>query len=336
MSTAPSHHVRCGRLLRGGRSDMTRIARIWVVALTACAGAQESVPTEPDRESAAVTLRKDLAPACRPDPDRPKPGQAAVAEEPREGGVLIHYAATPAGESCEALDIRVQLRHGMLVGEPGRQVEISWIAEGPVADSQPVSLVVGGAPMAMESEVTPHGSRFRVSARVAAELLQGFAAERPPTFVVAGRRIALSDLQILYLHRFVGRLPSYRRAGAPRASRGPARPAAPAQAPAAADPDAGRGWYCVEAQAPAAASKRASACHRTAADCEASRASIMAVDARVGACTSSSAAVCYDWRSAGDSGRSCFYRPSQCDRERSRREEVDAGQVQMSGCYRSE
>jgi hypothetical protein len=322
---------------------MTRIARIWMAALTACAGAQESAPTEPNQESAAVTLRKDLAPGCSPDPARPRPGQAAVAEEPEGDGVRIHYAATPAGAPCEALDIRLELRHGMLVGEPGRQVEMSWAAEGAVADGQSMSLVVGqsmsllvgGAPVATGSEAEQRGSHIQVSARVAAELLLSFAVEEPPTLVVAGRRVELSRLQIHHLHRVIARLPIYRRAGGPRASRGPSRPA-PASAPVARDPDAGRGWYCVEAQAPAAASKRTSACHRTAAECEASRAAIQAAERRVGPCTSEAAAICYDWRASGEARRSCFHRPSQCDRDQSRREEADSSKAHTTGCYRSE
>lgn len=309
-----------------------------VAGICACAGEQKvRGPAKPAVKPAVapagpIAPKRASTPVCEAPRDRPAAGEAAVQESPDQGGVLVRYSATPHDAPCETLDILFRLRDGMLIGEPSGQVELVWTAERRIDDGARVSFLAGSSAIALPSELRRRGSRVEVSTRASAAALAQYGVESRPTFVIADRKIELSARQKQHLETFLHHLPFH---GVVRPRRATQRREAAPQVPVEADPAAGRGWFCVEGLSAHDPKKRTSSCHRTAAECEESRASIRAMESRVSDCISSSAAECYSWRSGTRTGRSCFYRPSQCKLPESTAHEKD-GQVQTSGCSRVE
>jgi len=288
-------------------------------------------PAAPPARTLALT--KASTPICEPPGDRPAAGDAEVEESPDQDAVLVRYSATPRDAPCETLDILFRMRSGMLIGDPSGQMELVWTAQREIEDDARVSFLVGSTPVAVSSELKRHGLRVEVSTRAPVSVVARYGSEPVPTLVISDRRVELSTRQTAHLQSFLRHLPFYPIARArPRAD----QQEATARVPTGSDPASGRGWFCVEAQSRDEPKKRISSCHRTAAECEESRASIRVMESRVGDCISSSAAECYSWRTSSGSGRSCFYRPSQCNREATSRREKEGSSVQTSGCYRAD
>jgi hypothetical protein len=234
---------------------------------------------------------------------------------------------------CETLDIRLQLRSGLVVGEPDRQVEVVWSSERDIDTGARLSFLVGGSPVAVPSEVARSGSRVVVSSRAPVALLARYGSETRPTIVVSGRKIELSERQTRQLHGLLQHLPPYRVVRRGGAAATASRSTEARKRLDAADPAAGNGWFCVEAPGDSPR-QRTSSCHRTSAECEQRRASLGAA-APAGDCAWSSTASCYVWQRPAKSGRSCFYRPSQCQRDKMIRDEAEQqpGSLWTSACY---
>jgi hypothetical protein len=242
-----------------------------------------------------------------------------VEDRPDGGEVLVRYSATPRDAPCERLDVVVRLRGEMLLGEPDRQIELVWSTERAVGDDVAISLLLGTATFPLPSELVRSGSRAELTARAPPAALARYGSERRPTLVISDRKIELSERQASHLRRFLRRLPSH----AVRSPYSGDRPRKASPAPLESDPASGQGWFCVEAPG-AAAKERTSSCHRTAAECEESRAASRVAGGQVGECAQSPSAACYSWRGGASSGRACFYRLSHCRREEDRREDEDA------------
>jgi hypothetical protein len=267
-------------------------------------------------------------PTCEAPVDRPAPGRAAVEEMPEADVVLVRYSATPEDEPCETLDIHFRRRGEMLVGEPGRQVELVWTGARKVDRVTEVKLFVKDTAMTVPSALERSGSRVRISSFLPPAVLARYGSDDRPAIAFSTHKIKLSSFQIGILQRFVRHLPFHDTFSPPSSARPQATPERPV-----ADPAAGRGWFCVEAEKPGGRKKRISSCHRTAAECEESRAAMRAKHGQAGDCISSSAALCYSWRAGTRRGESCFYRPSQCQEDMTNRGEDLGGHVPMGGCY---
>lgn len=354
--------------------DDRMASRVWwtlalVAGVAAGSGACAAAP-EPRTSSTsnhvpmAMVEPTPVTANCVPAEDRPAAGLASVREIAEQGVVLVRYSATPRDAPCETLDILFRMQGGMMVGAPGGQVELMWTAERAPEDAAEVSFLVGSPAVAMPTELNRHGSRVEVSTRVPVEAVLSYHRERRPTFEVIGRRIELSDVQALYLHRFLRRIPFHgvveprqslrekadeaRHAGAAptHPTHGPVEPAHRME-PRADPRESARedgplvdrsesGWFCFEAASDDGSGKGTSACLRTAEECEASRGGTQAMGRAAGRCRSSTAAECYDWRVGPRSARSCFYRPEQCRRDEARRRAKEGDAFRSQGCYRTE
>lgn len=308
----------------------------------ACMGAagepaQRSPATRAATSASAGRTARSIESTCELSSDRPSAGEAATEEGPYGDETQVRYAATPPDAPCETLDIRFRMRDGMLIGKPDSQVELVWSAERAVADDTELGLLVGTTTVPLPSRLRRLGSRFELSARAPADLVARCGIEDRPTFVVSDRRIELSPRQTTELRTFLQRLPPGSGIGAGRGSSGNEvlgrRPPVGTE-PVAADPESGRGWFCVEAANGADPKNWISACHRTRAECEESRASIRTTEKRVGDCAPSPAAVCYSWRRGTGRARSCFYRPSQCQRHEAMRREEEPRTARTAPCLR--
>jgi hypothetical protein len=328
---------------------MSRIAssvleRALVVVTVAGSGCAE---TNRASRPAATAQRETRVPVCKRATDRPPAGEAALEDRPDGTEVLVRYSATPRDAPCETLDVAFRLRGEMLVGEPGSQVEVVWTSERALDDGAGMTLLLGTATVALSSELERRGSRVALTARAPAAMLARYGSERRPTLVIAGRRIELSDRQTQHLRRFVRRLPFHAvgrppvGGGRPTASTASTESAAStastgrprasiARPPVEADPAAGQGWFCVETAGDR--KQRTSACHRTAAQCEESRAAMRAAGSQVGDCTRSTSAACFGWRGSAGRERACFHRLSHCGREKDRLEEEMGGVQTTDSC----
>lgn len=314
---------------------MRRIAgsvleRTFVVGMVAGSGCAEANRA---RVPAAAPVETRV-PYCKQATDRPPAGEAALADQPDGADVLVRYSATPRDAPCETLDVAFRLRGEMLVGEPDRQVEVVWTSERALDDGAEMTLLLGAATVALPSQLERRGSRVALTARAPAAMLARYGSERRPTLVIADRKIELSDRQTGHLRTFVRRLPIHaigrptEESDRPRARRSSG--ASISRPPVEADPAAGQGWFCVETAGDR--KQRTSACHRTSAECDESRAALRATGSQVGDCTRSTSAACFTWRGSAGSERLCFYRPSHCGREQTRLEEEMAGVQTTGGC----
>ena len=152
-----------------------------------------------------------------------------------------------------------------------------WTSERALDDGAEMTLVLGAASVALPSELERRGSRVALTARAPAAMLARYGSERRPTLVIADRRdraVGSPDRTSAQLRRPPadprGRAPDRggRSAESPGASRASIEP------PVEADPDAGQGWFCVETAGDR--KQRTSACHRTSAECDESRAALRA------------------------------------------------------------
>ena len=282
----------------------------------ACAAGEMSYDPADPGPPGVKTPRPGSAEECRARGDRPAPGRAAVEEVAEEDVILVRYSATPDEEPCETLDIQFRKRGEMLVGEPGRQVELVWSGERAVDRAAEVRLLVKDAAMTLPSSLERRGSRVRISTYLPTSALARYGRDDRPALEFSTHRIKLSDFQIGILQRFVRHLP-FHDTFAPATSLATDAPAPPARS--APDPAAGAGWFCVEAEAKQGRrQKRASSCHRSAAACEEARSALRAgMDRPASACPHGPRCA-----TGGDPvrrlGQSCFYRPSQCNEERER------------------
>ncbi len=214
-------------------------------------------------------------PSCKRATDRPPAGEAALADRPDGADVLVRYSATPRDAPCETLDVAFRLRGDMLVGEPDSQVEVVWTTERALDDGAEMTLLLGAATVALPSQLERRGSRVALIARAPAAMLARYGSERRPTLVIADRKIELSDRQTGHL-RTLRPPPADPRRRAPDSAESD-RPRAPGASRASmrrrrSRPirTAGQGWFCVETAGDR--KQRTSACHRTAAECDESRA----------------------------------------------------------------
>jgi hypothetical protein len=317
----------------------SRWARVPVMGIVSglCACMETQVargPVDPGDESGTVIVPKEwLPPLCeaglgdRP-ADRPVAGEARVEERPERDGLMIRYSATPRDAPCETLDMVFRVRGEMLMGEPKREVELVWTGDREVGEDAQLGLCLGSSTVAQASVLARRGSWVEASTRLpAADLARHGAADRP-TFVIADRRIELSNRQTDDLRNFLRRLPFRRPPGPPVGD-----PELAVREKIAEDPASGRGWFCVEAENVEKLKKRASSCHRTAAECEEARLSMRSKVGQVSQCMPAPAAQCYSWRAGTDSRESCFYRPSQCSRDVMLRSESEAGWEPTSDCH---
>lgn len=305
------------------------VVGVGVAGSAACAATERSYDPSDPGPPGVKTPRPGSAEACRARGDRPAPGKAAVEELAEQDVILVRYSATPDEAPCETLDILFRKRGEMLVGEPGRQVELVWTGERAVTRVAEVRLVVKDAAMTVPSILERRGSGARISSYLPAAVLARYGRDDRPALEFAAHRIKLSSFQIGMLQRFASLLPFHDTFAAPSSYRSE-RPAR------SASPPVGSGWFCVEAEKPGSGQKRVSSCHRSAAACEDARTAMQAEHGQTGECVSSPAAICYSWRTAARDGQTCFYRPSHCKDEWRRHGEEHTGVLPTGVCAPSQ
>ena len=313
-----------------------------------------------------MDLVEPEAAKCVPVKDRPAPGMACVREIEDQGVILVRFSATPRDAPCETLDIVFRMRAGMMVGEPGGQVELTWTAERAMKDRAEPSFLVGSPAVAMPTQLDRRGSRVEVSTRVPVAAVLSYGGEPRPTFEVTGRRIELSKVQAVYLRGFLRRIPFYgavepnqslrdqaeearhteaappprlveaRRRVDTRVERGERARRESARGETSMVDRSDTGWFCFDAASDDGSGKRTGSCYRTADECEAWRGGTQAVGRAAGKCKPSAAAECYDWRVGPRTGRSCFHRPAQCQRDEASRRAKEGAALHSQGCYRTE